>query len=113
MSQPDRELIAQVMLYSQGFRHAEALATKVVPFFEMCQEQLSAQTHYDFGLRALKTVLLRAGILNRDYLNVHENHVSDAKSGAQSQVELAIMMRSLEETLVPRLLGNDVFLIRK
>jgi len=33
MTSPDRQLIAQVMLYSQGFRTAEKLASKIVPFF--------------------------------------------------------------------------------
>ena len=34
MTKPDRQLIAQVMLYSQGFRSAEKLANKIVPFFK-------------------------------------------------------------------------------
>lgn len=34
MTKPDRQLIAQVMLYSQGFRSAEILAKKIVPFFK-------------------------------------------------------------------------------
>lgn len=34
MTKPDRQLIAQVMLYSQGFRTAEVLANKIVPFFK-------------------------------------------------------------------------------
>lgn len=34
MTKPDRQLIAQVMLYSQGFRQAEKLASKIVPFFQ-------------------------------------------------------------------------------
>jgi dynein heavy chain 1 len=34
MTKPDRQLIAQVMLYSQGFRTAEILASKIVPFFK-------------------------------------------------------------------------------
>ena len=34
MTKPDRQLIAQVMLYSQGFRMAEKLAKKIVPFFK-------------------------------------------------------------------------------
>jgi dynein heavy chain 1 len=54
MISPDRELIAQVMLYSVGFKTAERLAAKIVPLFKLCAEQLSSQSHYDFGLRALK-----------------------------------------------------------
>ncbi|VDO46487.1 unnamed protein product [Onchocerca flexuosa] len=66
MTQPDRQLIAQVMLFSQGFRMAEKLAKKIVPLFILCKEQLSDQCHYDFGLRALKYVLVSAGNIKRD-----------------------------------------------
>lgn len=113
MSQPDRELIAQVMLFSQGFRNAESLATKIVPFFEMCREQLSAQTHYDFGLRALKAVLLRAGILIREHLGSISTTSPAEASTERSATELELMVRSLQETLVPKLLGSDVSLIRR
>src|SRR3954453_17103524 len=68
MTKPDRELISQVMLYSKGFRTAEILASKVVPLFNLCAEQLSPQAHYDFGLRALKCVLVSAGNLKRERL---------------------------------------------
>lgn len=34
MTTPDTQLISQVKLYSQGFRSAEMLAGKVVPFFK-------------------------------------------------------------------------------
>ena len=43
MTKPDRQLIAEVMLFSQGFRTAERLASKIVPFFKLCDEQLSNQ----------------------------------------------------------------------
>lgn len=50
----------------QGFRTAEKLASKVVPLFKLCSEQLSSQSHYEFGLRALKYVLVSAGNVKRD-----------------------------------------------
>lgn len=65
MFAPDRELIAEVMLFSQGFSFAEKLSRKIVPLFKLCAEQLSAQSHYDFGLRALKSVLVAAGLTKR------------------------------------------------
>jgi dynein heavy chain 1 len=43
MIRPDRELIGQVMLFSQGFNSAERLAAKIVPLFKLCSEQLSDQ----------------------------------------------------------------------
>jgi hypothetical protein len=32
MSKPDKELIAEVMLYSQGFKQAKQLSKQTVPF---------------------------------------------------------------------------------
>src|SRR5690554_3003151 len=58
MSKPDKELIIEVMLYSQGFAQAKTLAKQTVPFFDSCAARLSKQAHYDFGLRALKSVLV-------------------------------------------------------
>ena len=65
MTVPDKVLIAQVMLYSQGFRQAEILSKKIVPLFTLLSEQLSNQSHYDFGLRSLKSVLVMAGNIKR------------------------------------------------
>src|ERR1700753_482455 len=65
MSKPDKELIAEVMLYSQGFNQAKQLSKQTVPFFDQCAIELSRQAHYDFGLRALKSVLVSSGGLKR------------------------------------------------
>ena len=61
MSKPDKEIIAEVMLYSQGFAEAKTLSRQTVPFFDQCSAKLSKQPHYDFGLRALKSVLVSSG----------------------------------------------------
>lgn len=71
MFAPDRELIAEVMLFSQGFTIAEKLSKKIVPLFKLCAEQLSNQSHYDFGLRALKSVLVAAGLTKRRLPKAH------------------------------------------
>ena len=65
MVRPNKEMIAQVKLYSQGFKTAENIAGKIVSLFDLCLNQLSQQSHYDFGLRALKSVLVSAGNLKR------------------------------------------------
>ncbi|GAA6000808.1 hypothetical protein JCM10207_004669 [Rhodosporidiobolus poonsookiae] len=106
MTRPDRELIAQVMLFSQGFRTAETLASKVVPFFNLCAEQLSSQPHYDFGLRALKAVLTSAGHLKRERLQSEQGDVSSIDVSEQE-----ILIQSVTETIVPKLVAEDVPLL--
>ena len=41
------------------------LAKKMTVLYKLAQGQLSRQYHYDFGLRALKAVLVMAGELKR------------------------------------------------
>ncbi|KAF9161045.1 hypothetical protein DFQ26_004928 [Actinomortierella ambigua] len=113
MTKPDRELIAQVMLSSQGFRTAESLASKVIPLFNLCNQKLSPQSHYDFGLRALKSVLVSAGNMKRDRLqDIRSN--ADADIGAElvriseSIPEQEILIQSIRETVVPKLVGEDI-----
>ena len=45
MTKPDRQLIVEVMLFSQGFRSAEKLASRIVPFFKFLFEMKSL-TYY-------------------------------------------------------------------
>ena len=117
MTRPDRELIAQVMLFSQGFRTAETLASKIVPFFNLCSEQLSAQPHYDFGLRALKAVLASAGILKRERLQSirASGDSSEGSIGGLSDSisEQVILIQSVTETIVPKLVADDVPLLTR
>ncbi|VDM42915.1 unnamed protein product [Toxocara canis] len=70
MSVPDNALIGvfwfndfftETILYSEGFKEAKVLARKLVTMFTLSREMLSQQQHYDWGLRALKTVLRGCG----------------------------------------------------
>ena len=63
MAVPDNELIAEVILYSEGFSGAKDLASKMVSLFVLSKQLLSQQQHYDWGLRPLKTVLNTGGKL--------------------------------------------------
>jgi dynein heavy chain 1, cytosolic len=111
---PDRRLIAQVMLFSQGIATAEALAGRVVLLFQLCQEQLSAQAHYDFGLRALKSVLVRAGALKRAAMLAATATTATAAAGvsadANAELERDVLLKSACSTMLPKLVSEDCVL---
>jgi dynein heavy chain 1 len=123
---PDARLIGEVMLFAQGFRAAEALSSKVGLLFKLCNDQLSAQAHYDFGLRALKSVLRSAGALKRQAL-ADAAADADASGGGGgggggtggggvrsadwwSSFERGILVKALCATVVPKLVAGDVSL---
>ncbi|KTW31656.1 dynein heavy chain [Pneumocystis jirovecii RU7] len=103
MTRPDKEMIAQVTLYSQGFLMAKELASSIVPFFERCSTKLSFQPHYDFGLRALKDVLITSGNLKR-LLNQRKKENNVFKDALETE----IIVQSLKETILPRLIKSDM-----
>ena len=119
MTKPDRQLIAQVMLFSQGFRTAEQLSRKVVPLFILCQEQLSAQSHYDFGLRSLKAVLVSAGNIKRQHLeDLRKQQQQGQEETGKSAHDLAakideqeVLIQSVTQTMVPKLVAEDLPLL--
>ncbi len=105
MVKPDKDLIAQVMLYSQGFKSAERLSGKIVSLFDLCANQLSSQPHYDFGLRALKSVLVSAGNLKR----AEKKELSDL--AAINDWEQNVLLKSVCDTVVPKLVSEDIPLL--
>ncbi|GMF23629.1 unnamed protein product [Phytophthora lilii] len=90
---PDLLQICQIMLFSEGFENAVSLAKKMTVLYKLSREQLSKQYHYDFGLRALKSVLVMAGSLKREYSDMNED---------------LVLMRALRDSNMPKFVFEDV-----
>lgn len=90
---PDRQLIMENMLMAEGFVEAKLLAKKFASLYYLLEDLLSPQKHYDWGLRAIKSVLVVAGSLLR------------AEAG---QVESDVLFRALRDFNVPKILAQDM-----
>uniref|UniRef100_A0A670JPV6 Dynein axonemal heavy chain 9 n=1 Tax=Podarcis muralis TaxID=64176 RepID=A0A670JPV6_PODMU len=90
---PDFELICEIMLVAEGFIEARLLARKFITLYQLCKELLSKQDHYDWGLRAIKSVLVVAGSLKR---------------GDPDRPEDQVLMRSLRDFNIPKIVTDDM-----
>ncbi|XP_040542548.1 dynein axonemal heavy chain 17 isoform X5 [Gallus gallus] len=90
---PDFELICEIMLVAEGFIDAKLLARKFITLYTLCKELLSKQDHYDWGLRAIKSVLVVAGSLKR---------------GDPSRAEDQVLMRALRDFNIPKIVTDDL-----
>uniref|UniRef100_A0A803U1D0 Dynein axonemal heavy chain 17 n=1 Tax=Anolis carolinensis TaxID=28377 RepID=A0A803U1D0_ANOCA len=90
---PDFELICEIMLVAEGFIDARLLARKFITLYTLCKELLSKQDHYDWGLRAIKSVLVVAGSLKR---------------GDPGRAEDQVLMRALRDFNIPKIVTDDL-----
>ena len=97
MMVPNYALISEIILYAQGFETARVLARKMAKMYILCSEQLSQQPHYDYGLRAIISVLLMAGGNKRANPDLSED---------------IVLIKSMRDSNLPKFLSDDVPLFR-
>ena len=89
--------ISEIVLYSQGFSTARSLSIKMAQLYQLASQQLSQQPHYDYGLRAIISVLLMAGGNKRTNPDLGED---------------VILIRAMRDSNLPKFLAEDVPLFR-
>ena len=93
MIRPDLKPICENMLMAEGFIKARKLSIKFVTVYVLSSELLSEHPHYDWGLRAVKSVLTVAGMLKRNEPMVDEE---------------LILMRALRDFNTPKMVSADI-----
>lgn len=90
---PDLAMICENMLMAEGFMTAQKLSKKFVTLYFLCRDLLSKAKHYDWGLRAIKSVLVVAGNMKRAEKVLGED---------------AVLMRALRDFNLPKIIADDL-----
>lgn len=115
---PDIALICEIMLVAEGFQEARVLARKFITLYTLCKELLSHQDHYDWGLRAVKSVLVVAGTLKVSFkirfcavlfhFDCLWKWVFNQQRSDRQRPEEQVLMRALRDFNIPKIVTDDL-----
>lgn len=95
MMAPNFPAIVQISLMSEGFKSNELLSKKIVTIYELMNKQLSKQSHYDFAMRAIKSVLNASGRIKRE---------------SPDMEEITVIIKAIRDMNLPKFIAEDVIL---
>ena len=98
MTLPDVGMVAEITLYSLGFTRSKDLSRVLVETFKLFSEQLSVQNHYDFGLRAIRSVLNATK-------NIQLSRVE------HDDDEMSILYKAVMDVNLPKFVSDDLPLV--
>jgi dynein heavy chain len=97
MMVPDFQMIMKVKLCSVGYEQFDMLSQKFFVLYNTSKEQLSAQKHYDWGLRNILAVLRTCGQSKRDSI-----------AAGLAASESFLLYRTLREMNLSKMVAQDV-----
>lgn len=93
MMTADLQLISENMMLSEGFQQGKTLSKKMITLYSLMTQQFSKEKHYDFGMRALKSVLNCAGNMKREQPELNES---------------MLLLKAIYDMNLPKLVAEDV-----
>jgi hypothetical protein len=105
MARPDLQLIGENLLLAQGLEQSRNLARKIIGVYRMAEQACSQAAHYDWGLRALKMLVILTGKSYREWVCGLDNALP---TDHMVQTQERLTVEALAKCHVPLLLDDDL-----
>ena len=101
----DRQRICEIRFHAEGYQYSPILAQKLVTSFDVMEQQLSKQAHYDFSLRTMISILLHAGSIKNSVISNDEHVLLKIAIGDMIRPKLVSDDEDIFEAII-----NSIFL---